>query len=243
MKNMFNRLTIVLFITVVSIISSLVITFMIAETFGTGMDAINVACAIIAPALIGPMVTWYIVGLLLKINQLEQEQRSLATYDALTGLLTRRAFLEQAGRALNLTHSGQMVALAYLDIDNFKHLNEQYGHAGGDAILKAFGVLIQHLIRRSDIAGRLGGEEFAIILPTASKDTAYQILERIRRAITEQVTVFKGQPIQYTVSIGLSLHPKASTTHLETLITHADHALFDAKRKGKNRIVLYSPSQ
>ncbi len=242
MKNMLNRLTIVLLITMVSIISSLIVTFVIAEGFGNGMDAINVACAVIAPALIGPMVTWYIVGLLLKINQLEQEQRSLATFDALTGLLSRRAFLEQATHALHLAPAGQIIALAYLDIDNFKQLNEQYGHAGGDAVLKALGILLQHLIRKHDIAGRLGGEEFAIFLPAVSKDATYQILERIRCAIAQQVTVFEGQPIQYTVSIGLSLYPKSSSTQLEALITHADRALFDAKRQGKNCIALDSPT-
>lgn len=241
MKNI-NQLSAISIITLVSVLSSLLITYCIAEIFGSGVDVINIASAIVAPALIAPIATWYIVSLLVKINKLEQEQRTLATYDTLTGLLTRRAFLEQINAIFKSNYCSKNASLAYLDIDNFKQINEHYGHAGGDAVLKHFGALIQSTVRKADIAGRLGGEEFAIVLPDASREEAYQILERLQQSMRDSAVIFSGQQITYTVSIGVALYYNDNPIDWEVLIIQADHALYHAKESGKDRISLYQTS-
>lgn len=238
MKNI-NQISAISIITIVSVLSSLVITYGIAEIFGTGVDVINITSAIVAPAIIAPLATWYIVSLLVKINKLEKEQRTLATYDTLTGLFSRRAFLERIDHIFKGRGRTKNAILAYLDLDNFKLINEQYGHAGGDAVLKNFGAAIQHTVGKSGISGRLGGEEFAIVLPNASKKEAYQILENLQLSMREAVVTFADQPIIYTVSIGVSIYHHDDPIDWETLIIQADHALYNAKNNGKNRIELY----
>jgi diguanylate cyclase (GGDEF)-like protein len=235
-----SRITIIVIITVISVLSSLLITYVIAEVFGSGVDAINIASAIFSPALIAPIVMWYIVGLMVKIKDLEQEQRTLATYDTLTGLLSRRAFMEQAEYLFKETDDDPHIAIAYLDIDNFKQINEAYGHAGGDEVLSTFGALIKKQIRKHDVAGRLGGEEFAIILTDATQKIAFQVLERIQKSIRAETIKYETNEIKYTVSIGLSLFDKSRVLKWEELIVQADHALYQAKHSGKDCIVLFN---
>jgi diguanylate cyclase (GGDEF)-like protein len=123
-----------------------------------------------------------------------------------------------------------------LDLDHFKHINDSHGHGVGDQVLKAFAGVLRRAIRRMDVPGRLGGEEFAVILPGASLDGARQLAERVRRAVMEmQVPDALGQPIPVTVSIGLaSFEPE--TPVAEALLTRVDEALYRAKTMGRNRV-------
>ena len=211
------------------------------EVFGGGIDAVTFSISIIAPAIIAPSVTWYIVGLTVKIHELEKEQRTLATYDMLTGLLGRRVFLANLEAVFRLAQRNKsFLSLVYIDIDNFKKINDKYGHAGGDAVLESFGADLRKSIRKSDLAGRIGGEEFAIVLSNTDIKSALKVLEKIRLLLKTETVDFSNQTIQYTVSMGVAVFDKNNQVDLEQLILQADKALYKAKQSGKDCINEYT---
>ncbi len=156
--------------------------------------------------------------------------------DPLTSALNRRA-LEDALQQMQHSHEGSVTscfALAMLDIDHFKEINDTHGHDAGDQVLKCLVTRINSLIRATDILGRYGGEEFLILLPTTSRSDAVRLAERIRTAIEEQPLSSKA--ITITVSIGLACFPNDAPTALEA-VKLADRALYRAKREGRNRVI------
>jgi diguanylate cyclase (GGDEF)-like protein len=172
-------------------------------------------------------------------HELKKEKaraEELAQTDFLTGLDNRRAFYEQGDRKLRgLELSARPAALAMFDIDHFKSINDRYGHAGGDAAIRAVADIIRASLRAGDLAARLGGEEFALLLPDADLDAAVAIAERVRAATEALVVEHEGHRIGFTISAGVAaLH--ASNT-LDGWIAHADAALYRAKQEGRNRVV------
>lgn len=167
----------------------------------------------------------------------EQELRHLATTDPLTGLPNRRYFMDRLEQEWSRLHRfGGQAAIMMLDLDHFKRINDNHGHGVGDQVLKAFAEVLRQGVRRMDVPGRLGGEEFAVILPGASLDGARQLAERVRRAVSQmQVPDALGQPIPVTVSIGLSSF-EPETPVSEALLTRVDEALYRAKTMGRNRV-------
>lgn len=161
--------------------------------------------------------------------------RSAATTDPLTGLLNRRGFTENA---LNLcvrqAKRGKPVSLLMFDLDYFKSINDRFGHAVGDDVLRVFSVAARASMRESDIIGRLGGEEFVAIVPEAM-DIALRIAERLRIAFQTAGAQVGAHPIGATVSIGAATS-NLSVIDIEGLIARADVALYQAKREGRNRI-------
>lgn len=157
--------------------------------------------------------------------------------DPLTGLLNRRGLNEAADRELKrYTRSQQEFAVAVADIDHFKKLNDQYGHAFGDEVLVDFSVICQSELRSYDISGRSGGEEFLLLLPITSPDAAMTVLERIRRRF-EASTPLGSDP--NTVSIGVtSTRGRANVTWAQ-LQKEADKAMYHAKHLGRNRTIVY----
>lgn len=167
----------------------------------------------------------------------EQELRHLATTDVLTGLPNRRYFMERLEQEWSRLHRfGGQAAIMMLDLDHFKQVNDNYGHGVGDQVLKAFAEVLRLAIRRMDVPGRLGGEEFAVILPGAQLDGARVLAERVRQAVMEMpVQDALGQRVPVTVSIGLaSFEPAAACS--EALLTRVDEALYRAKTMGRNRV-------
>ncbi len=164
----------------------------------------------------------------------------LATKDGLTKLYIHRHFyflLETEMKRVQRYH--HVLSMLMLDIDNFKHVNDTYGHLIGDLVLKEIAATIQKTIRHVDIPARYGGEEFTIILPETSAQNARVIAERLRRKISEiQVKVDDDTIISPTVSIGISEYPNASED-IKELIDYADKALYMSKENGKNCIHLY----
>ncbi|MDQ1316109.1 MAG: hypothetical protein QG662_2218, partial [Pseudomonadota bacterium] len=168
--------------------------------------------------------------------QVEQEAR----IDALTGLLNRRSFdrrlAEEHNRAKRFN---KPYALALLDIDHFKRINDTYGHPAGDAVLAQLGQVLAQQFREVDVKARYGGEEFAVILPEISGGTAKTVAERVRRAIAATPFVLPdGREIGATVSIGVSCYPNCATNGAAAVNT-ADQALYIAKMEGRNRVLLY----
>ena len=180
------------------------------------------------------------VGFLVRQQQSEVEElQSLASIDALTGLMNRRQFNNRLSGEIARAHRHRStLSLVLFDIDNFKRLNDFYGHPTGDRILKELGQLIAANVRESDIAARYGGEEFALILPETRQIEAYDLLERLRRVVEKTVFCLPDNPLTLTVSIGVTQLDLERHTMYD-FVQEADQALYDAKRNGKNRVVLH----
>ena len=161
---------------------------------------------------------------------------ALARTDELTGLNNRRAFFELGERAFLHNRRPRAMAVAMFDIDHFKRVNDGHGHAGGDQLLRAIAAAVRPQVREADVLGRLGGEEFAVILADSDLQRGLEIADRLRRAIEAvQVPAATGV-LQCTASFGVSACSDGSRS-LETLLGEADQALFRAKRAGRNRVL------
>lgn len=190
----------------------------------------NTICSIIAA---------FILGALLEKEQAsirsEELLRQRATSDGLTGLGNRTMFDEVLGKRLAETEEGRSsTALLIIDADHFKSVNDRFGHAVGDEVLRRLAVVLKSAIRQEDYAARLGGEEFGIILDTRSPNRAHKIAERIRAAVQFERFEVDGQAFQISVSIGCAVARVFETP--QSLYEAADHALYRAKDDGRNRI-------
>lgn len=168
----------------------------------------------------------------------QQKAARLANVDSLTSAYNRR-FIENYLDGLLDSEDRRAFqgSLIMIDIDNFKPINDDFGHAAGDAALQELTRRCMTVLRTEDVLARLGGDEFAIVLPDQSGDQARTVAEKIRRAICDEPVVFGMQPIQMSVSIGIvtSFEPGATSY---SAFKHADKALYEAKRAGRNRVVL-----
>lgn len=168
---------------------------------------------------------------------LYSEVNRLATTDALTGLYNRRKFFELGELEIHRYKRFQApLSAIMLDLDNFKQINDTYGHAAGDVVLRAVAMRSKVSIRVIDILGRYGGDEFAILLPNADIHEAEEIAERIRRSVMEEAVQGPEGVIPIAISLGIT-QASADTNCLSDLLARADAALYSAKEKGKNRTV------
>lgn len=239
-----GRLNTVAIITLAaSAISFVLTTFAVTwlNAFGLGLNltvAATLASAI--PLIVAPLLSWYLVGLLLKIYRIEEEMRSLASFDSLTGLLSRHAFFDRANTYVSLARRDQtLFSVLLVDLDHFKSINDRYGHAAGDAVLKLFADVVGSVARRSDIVGRLGGEEFALVLPSTGAAEALEFCTRLHDAVNKAVLKYRDDLIEYTVSIGLASSDTAPDDNIDALLARADAALYRAKRAGRNQTALF----
>jgi diguanylate cyclase (GGDEF)-like protein/PAS domain S-box-containing protein len=163
----------------------------------------------------------------------------LAERDSLTGLYNRHRFQEELARMIaeaDRRHS--QGALLFFDLDEFKYVNDTFGHRAGDAMLIRVAGEVGTLIRRNEILSRLGGDEFAVLLPEAGEKEASMLAERIVRAISHIPFRFEGQNIRLTTSLGIAIYP-LHADNVEELIAHADAAMYQAKEAGKNAWRIY----
>jgi diguanylate cyclase (GGDEF)-like protein len=172
---------------------------------------------------------------LARVVMSEMELRQQATVDSLTGIATRRAFKADAEKfvALARRHRSQLSAIAF-DIDHFKAINDVYGHAGGDMVLKTVAATAQACLRKSDILGRLGGEEFAAILPDADEHAAMAVAEKLRLAIRALDFPGSRPAIRVSASFGVSTFDPGRDD-LQSVLLKADEALYEAKGAGRNQ--------
>jgi diguanylate cyclase (GGDEF)-like protein len=173
------------------------------------------------------------------ISMDELDLRLTAVKDSLTGVLTRRRFKEEAARSVALAQRHhQDLAIVAFDLDRFKHINDTFGHAAGDAVLVGAAEAARSVLRITDLIGRLGGEEFAVLLPSTALGGAMEVAEKIRKAVGALRFTFGEQEAGIATSVGVAaLDP--STRDAETLLVHADKALYEAKNAGRNRVVAY----
>ena len=172
-------------------------------------------------------------------KHLEDEMLRLATTDDLTRLSNRRHFLERAESTLSRSRRyNEPLALLMCDIDFFKNINDTFGHAVGDQALCKVADIIRGSLRDTDLAGRIGGEEFAILLVQTELDSAHDVADRLRRSIeAAPIDLDDGQHILLTISIGIAT-PSYPMETLATLLQHADQALYAAKRQGRKRVCM-----
>ena len=234
----------IVLISVLSTVMSVVITISLHAAFGEGaMPRLMLLTAVLAPAIIAPLMSSYLADLVFTIQRLEQEQRKLATYDGLTQVMTRRAFIEHSNLLLQQrTPPHENFALAVMELDHFKKINDTHGHGGGDRVLEDFGRILRQSVRPTDLVGRLGGEEFAITLAGLDARNAWLILERIRRTVEATPVQNAEQPIGCTTSAGLCDLTQCTQADLEQLMAQADEALYAAKETGRNRVEIWRPA-
>ena len=207
---------------------------------------------LVASAAPGPaaMVIWlefvhfetlaFVIGTSIFTVAMARERSELlhkiaASTDALTGVATRRAFYDVAGDIIAMGRDGESeITLILFDLDGFKSINDTHGHGRGDDVLRTFGCIATKTLRATDLIGRLGGEEFAAILPGASVTAAMVAAERIRGGFSAACRDIKGLAVDATVSAGIAqAHPRST---LESLLKAADAALYRAKKHGRNRV-------
>lgn len=164
----------------------------------------------------------------------------LATQDSLTGVANRRYFLEISSRIIEQAKRYQRpVSVVMIDIDHFKEMNDTFGHKTGDKVLVHISRLMQSILRKVDILGRYGGDEFVILLPETTHEGARRLTERIRQAIAQQPITAGGVSIPITLSIGLASNVKEPSLSLDELLQRADRALYDSKLNGRDRVTFY----
>ncbi len=158
----------------------------------------------------------------------------LAERDALTGLYNRRRLQDELTRLLAISERHHTCgALIFFDLDEFKYVNDTFGHRAGDTMLIRIASEVSSLVRRNEILSRLGGDEFALLMPDATEKEAEALAERIIRAISQIPFRFEGQNFRLTTSLGIALYPEHAS-NVEELISHADAAMYQAKESGKN---------
>jgi diguanylate cyclase (GGDEF)-like protein len=193
-------------------------------------------------ALVMPALT---MGAVLMIHDtMVRRLEAIANTDGLTGVMSRKAWEEMASRAIaKAGHGNATLALVIVDIDRFKTVNDTYGHAAGDAVLREFAGLAAAQVRAADGLGRLGGEEFAVLLPATRLADALPIAERIRTGAEQQRVRIGdlGATVRYTISGGVAVLRRGES--LAQLCARADAALYRAKLEGRNRIVAHDDRQ
>jgi len=176
-------------------------------------------------------------------KELEEKLTTFAQIDDLTQVYNRRCFYEEAEKQLALAHRYQRpVAILMLDLDRFKLVNDTYGHRAGDEVLKHFTQICRDNVRETDIIGRTGGEEFAVLLPETALDAAFLLAERIRSHVKSSSLNLNQSILDYSVSIGVAVKD-AEKMPVEKLLSQADKALYEAKESGRNRIRVYDAGE
>lgn len=168
------------------------------------------------------------------------EVSRLANEDELTGLRNRRAWMVEARSQLQLARRlGSTLSMLMLDVDHFKKINDTHGHPAGDAVLRGLGRLLARTLRRTDVAGRLGGEEFAVLLPGSDVYGAARVAENLRQLVADEPLRDGERSLQVTVSIGVAnIAVVQPDDDLDALMRAADQALYTAKQTGRNRVTM-----
>ncbi|GAA0716125.1 EAL domain-containing protein [Dokdonella soli] len=170
----------------------------------------------------------------------EQELRYLANYDALTGLPNRTLLSERIGHAIVRARRGaHKIAVLFLDLDRFKHVNDSMGHAAGDRMLKAAGNRLRQVVREGDSVARLGGDEFTIVLEDIGSAEAERVAEKVIAAFEEPLELDNGQEVVISPSIGISLYPDHGQVPTD-LLKFADTAMYQAKEHGRKTWMVYT---
>jgi diguanylate cyclase (GGDEF)-like protein len=171
-----------------------------------------------------------------KLQKANAQLEHLALTDPLTGASNRREFMQRAEQEIaRVLRNQNNLCLLSMDLDHFKKVNDEHGHQTGDEVLKSVIRVCEHVLRPGDLLGRIGGEEFAVLLPETDISEAFSIAERLRSAIEQHQTQSNGVAVQCTVSIGIAAFDRQQDG-LKDLLKKADDQLYLAKDNGRNRV-------
>jgi len=233
----FGLPTVVVAITIGSIVLSAAISAAVHFALGVSMSGLAWAVTLACPALIAPTMSWWAFDLVLKIEIAHEQLRVQSTIDHLTGLFNRRYFMERLREEIDRTQRyGTSFAVAFIDIDNFKRINDEHGHLSGDEILQQLTQTCAKQVRDIDTLARIGGEEFALLLPQTTAEDAERLVERLREGVAATRATIGDHSLEITVSIGLTSSSRG-VLDVNGILRVADEALYAAKRQGKNRLV------
>ncbi|RFF30461.1 GGDEF domain-containing protein [Wenzhouxiangella sediminis] len=208
---------------------------------GRGESAEPGGVNVMVPAFLSSMVFYMALNValaLLLFRRKEAHLRHMARHDALTGLLNRYSLEEYAAREMaRVDRSDHQLSVVLLDLDNFKRINDEHGHAAGDRVLVEAADRVREMIREGDIAFRVGGEEFLVLLPGADGREAARIADRLRRSLADGPFRYRSTEIRVSTSVGVVAYDPVHD-NWESLQRRADQALYRAKDGGRNRVEL-----
>jgi len=204
--------------------------------FGVGIDQMPLG-TLLQVRILNEVAYLAVVGVaiagLSRLRRTQSQLELLATHDPLTTVLNARAFASQVAQELGRNRRyGRPLALIYLDLDDFKKVNDAHGHATGDAVLRLVADAMRSAVRQADVVGRLGGDEFGVLMPETDGSLAHAVANRLAGGIR---TVFRGTP-SVTASIGV-VAVSGTEAGSDELLRKADQAMYEAKRAGKDRVV------
>lgn len=210
--------------------------------FAPGFQHDHYAVLIWPAAALAILIQYFYARDYKKRYELEKELERMSYTDMLSGLNNRRHFMAFLKKEFErYRRTGKSFSLLMIDIDHFKRINDTYGHPVGDRVIRIVGEILREETREMDFPARIGGEEFAVILPEIDAEDAFKVAERIlEKARNRPVDIPGGEPVRFTVSIGIAVATIGSDE--TSLINEADEALYRAKREGRNRTVLYDSS-
>lgn len=205
-----------------------------------GAEAFHVRNAFIFASIfavsIGMPISYYMLRQSMKLAIAKDKLHALAHTDALTGLPNRRSFFKEADAILRAAAEENIYCtLLVLDADHFKNLNDNFGHATGDQALIVIAEVLRNNIREDDLCGRVGGEEFAVLLPNLDADAAEPLAQRLVESVAASPIVERQAIVEFSVSCGLA--DTGQCKNLPTLFKAADDAMYQAKQDGRNRVV------
>lgn len=212
------------------------ITVAVIGLLGQGSWRLGLFIATVCVGVSAPPVVYAILRLVFRLERLRQRLQVLAITDDLTGCYNRRHFWERSEQEwARAQRHGLPLAVLLIDVDDFKRINDAYGHHAGDLMLQALARACDASLRSTDVLARYGGEELAVLLPQTGLSGALAMAERVRVALQQVRIDWQGQRVGATVSVGVAaMH--ASHADLKAMIHDADVALYEAKRAGRNRV-------
>lgn len=240
-----SRPQLVFIITLVAVCSAVILDFTISSILNHQYIIEETIIRVVSiPLIITPFLSWYLVGFMFNLDRLEKKMSLLATYDDLTKLLNRRAFYHSCESIDEYSIQNEKnYCLLIIDLDDFKKINDQYGHIAGDAVLASFGHLSKSLARNSDVLGRIGGEEFGILLPGTELKQAENFADRLRKETQDTEMTHEGKQVLHTISIGISVKIHDQKLSFQQVMANADHALYIAKNNGRNKVEVFQHNQ
>ncbi len=225
-------------VTLVAVLGSVMVKAVLLVGFKGRVDALGIAMAAIVPVLVATPLAAYLVGTIMRLERAEERLRRLATVDDLTQVFNRGHFMGLAADEVARARRHQIpLSILMLDVDRFKAINDTHGHLTGDRVLQALACCCARQIRHHDVLARFGGEEFVFLLPQTGAAEAAVLAERVRAAVERDRVACGGAPVSFTVSIGVAAMNDWSMT-LDEVIRAADQALYAAKARGRNQVVL-----